>query len=165
MRFSWNFKTFLVPFDLHTQMTCYLLYQLIPIRIYGSPATSLLSSELEKSICISWPGWVNTGSLIFLVDGFCYFKLLPELMHAVHVRYLFLMSFFILDHQNKLPFVSIFVEHGWPKWSASTNCFFNSWGSQFYHLQLTNPIIWRFRWKLVKILRGLFLSVCFSHMS
>ena len=126
MRLSTKIMTSFHSVDLNIQTAGHLLYRLIPIRMYGSQVTYLLCNLLENLICISWPGSVNVGSLIFYVDGIWYFEFLPELMHAVHGLHLFLMSFFISGHQNMVLSASIFVETGCPKCNASATGRFSS---------------------------------------
>ena len=125
MKFFKKLLTSLVSVDLHIRTTGHLLYQSLLIRIYGFPVTSLVCSLAQKYIRISCPGLVKTGSLIFFIDGEWYFAFLPELLHAVPMLHLFLMSFLILDQQNVLLSASIFIEPGCPKSSASTICFFS----------------------------------------
>ena len=129
MKLSKNLMTFLFSPDSHNQTTGHLLDRTILVRRYGSPVTSALCNSPEKSICVSCPVSVNTGDLIFFVDGNWYFKLLPELMHALHVLHLFSMSFFNPDYQIYCFFASIFVEPGCPKCSASTTCHSSSSGT------------------------------------
>ena len=112
---------------LHSQTTGDLLWGSILIRMYSLPVTCLLCSLLEESIFISCPVSVNIGSLIVLHDGKYYFKIIPELKHALHLPHVVSLSFIILDHQKMLLCAGIFVEQGCPKRSASSNCFFNSW--------------------------------------
>ena len=64
-----EFITSFVCLNLDTRTTSRLLYRSIPIRISDSPVACLLCSLPEKSICMSGPGSVNTGSLTFFVDG------------------------------------------------------------------------------------------------
>ena len=124
MKLSVNFMTSFVSVNSHIRTTGHLLYRSTPKRMHCSPVTYLLCNiPQKKSICISWLGSVNVGNFIFAVDGNLYFEFLPELMHAVHVLYLFLMSFFNPGHQNMLLSASIFVEAVCPKCSASTTIF------------------------------------------
>ena len=129
MKFSKNFVFSFGSVDSHIGTTGYSLCRSIPIRINGSPVTCLLSNLPRKSLRISCPKPVNTVKLIFSIDGNWYFKLLPELMHAVHVLHSVSMFFFSLDHQKILRSASIFVEPGCQKCSASTTCHFISSGT------------------------------------
>ena len=139
MKLSRNFITSFVSVDLHTQTTGCFLNRSIPIKNYGSPVTYLLCNLPVKSICTSWPGSVDVGSLIFSVDSNWYFNFLPELMHAVHVLHLFPMFFFISGHQNMLLSASIFVETGCPKCNASTIGHFSSSGNTILSPANNNP--------------------------
>ena len=85
--------------DLHIRTTGLFPYRSIPITMYGLPVACLLESLPGKSFCFSCPGSVNTGGLIFLVDGNCYSKFLPELMHALQLMHLFSIYLLIADHQ------------------------------------------------------------------
>ena len=49
--------------DLDTQTTGHLYYRSIAIRIYGPPVKGLKLKLPERSICVSCPGSVKTGSL------------------------------------------------------------------------------------------------------
>ena len=79
-----------------------------------------------KSICC--PGSVQTGSLTSSVDGQWHFKILREIMQAVHVIQLLSIYFLIPDHLKNLLSASIFVKPGWLKCSASITCHFSSSG-------------------------------------
>ena len=124
--------TSFVSVDLHARTTGPSLYRSILIKMYSSPLTCFPCGLSEKLICRSCPGWISTGSLVFLVVGNRYFIFLPELTHAVHVLLLSPLHILISDLQNLLISARFFLEPSCPKCSASTICFFSSWWTKVF---------------------------------
>ena len=60
-------------------------------------------------------------------------------MHAVHVLYLFSMSFFVSDHQDIMFSARKFAEYGCPKCSTSTACLFSSFGTTTFSPANSKP--------------------------